>query len=83
MQRCLSNKNRIFKQFKEDFNLPYFDIANSNIDRVCYESFDTNIYINFDAELYNPIIEEKGFHIKEKSPILSSSAQISSVWAGW
>jgi hypothetical protein len=61
---------KVFKQFKEEFNLPYFDIANSNIDRVCYESYDPNIYINFDAELYNPIIEEKGFHIKEKCPTL-------------
>ena len=61
---------KVFKQFNEDFKYDYFDIVNSNIDRVCFESYDPNIYINLDAEIYNPIIIDKGFDIKEKTPLI-------------
>jgi len=47
---------RYFKAFHEKFDYDYFDISNCNVDRVCYESYDPNIYINtmgWDPEIAN------------------------------
>ena len=43
------NHPKYFAAFQEEFQFNYFDIANSNVDRVCFESYDPNIYINYDA----------------------------------
>lgn len=61
---------KIFTQFQDDFNFDYWDKSNSNIDRVCFESYDPNIYVNFDAEIYNPEIKDKGYDVKERIPLL-------------
>lgn len=61
---------KIFTQFQDDFNFDYWDKSNSNIDRVCFESYDPNIYVNFDAEIYNPEIKDKGYDVKERTPLL-------------
>jgi hypothetical protein len=61
---------KIFTQFQDDFNFDYWDKSNSNVDRVCYESYDPEIYINFEAEIYNPIIKDKGYDVKERTPLL-------------
>jgi transcriptional regulator NrdR family protein len=61
---------KVFKEFNRVFKYPYFDNANSNIDRVCFESYDPNIYFNPDAEIFEPEIKEEGFDIKERVPII-------------
>lgn len=61
---------KVFKGFQKQFNLDYFDIANSNIDRVCFESYDPNIYVNYDAEIYETPIFDEGFSFVEKVPVL-------------
>jgi hypothetical protein len=61
---------KVFHQFQEDFNFDYWDSANSNVDRVCFESYDPNIYVNFDAEIYDPIIKDKGYSVQERTPLI-------------
>lgn len=61
---------RYFKAFQEQFNYEYFDVANSNVDRVCFESYDPNIYINYKAEIFNPKIEDDGYDRIERAPLL-------------
>lgn len=61
---------KVFKAFQKEFNLDYFDIVNSNIDRVCFESYDPNIFINKDAEIYNPILKDEGYSISERVPLI-------------
>lgn len=61
---------KVFTQFQEDFNFDYWDKSNSNIDRVCFESYDINIYVNFEAEIYNPEIKDKGYDVRERTPVL-------------
>lgn len=61
---------KYFKAFQEKFNFDYFDIANCNVDRVCFESYDPNIYINYDAEIFEPKLIDKGFNISERVPLL-------------
>ena len=64
---------KYFKQFHKEYNYDYFDISNSNIDRVCFESYDKDIYINWDAEEYSPNLIDEGFDVNDKVPVLPIS----------
>lgn len=61
---------KVFKEFQNQFNYDYFDIVNSNIDRVCFESYDPDIYVNLEAEIFNPILKDEGFLLTEKVPLI-------------
>lgn len=61
---------KIFKKFKKDFNYDYFDIVTSDVSRVCFSSFDPNIYINYNAEIYNPVIIDEGYNVIDKIPLI-------------
>lgn len=64
---------RYFKAFQKQYNYEYFDKSNCNVDRVCFESYDPDIYINFDAETYEPKLIDEGFTITERVPIIPVS----------
>lgn len=62
---------KINKQFAEDYKCENFDTSGSNVDRVCFESYDPDIYVNFNPkEIYNPKIIDEGFSVYEKVPLL-------------
>jgi len=61
---------KIFTQFQEDFKFDYWDASNSNVDRVCFESYDPDIYVNYNSVIYEPIISDKGYSVQEKSPLI-------------
>ena len=61
---------KIFKEFQNRFKLDYFDIANSNVDRVCFESYDKNIFVNYEAEIFEAEIFDTGFTYSERVPTL-------------
>lgn len=54
-----SNHKRYFDALQEHFNSPYFDVTSKNISRVCYESYDPDIHVNFDSELWDTLPESK------------------------
>jgi hypothetical protein len=58
------NYKERFKAAQNYFKEKTFDVSSSNISRVCYESYDPEIYINENAELFNgielPELEEIG-----------------------
>jgi hypothetical protein len=64
---------KYFKAFAKEFDYPYFDKSNCNVDRVCYESYDPNIYINYSAKVYSPILEDNGFSITDRVPLIPIS----------
>lgn len=61
---------KYFKAFQKKFDYNYFDKVNSNVDRVCFESYDPNIYINYDAELFDAELIDEGFSVSEKTPLI-------------
>jgi hypothetical protein len=61
---------KYFKAFYKEFNYNYFDISNCNVDRVCYESYDPNIYYNYKAEEYTPKLIDDGFVVTERVPLI-------------
>lgn len=62
---------KYFKGFENRFNYDYFDSACSNIDRVCFESYDPDLYYNPNAKVFECNIEnDEGYQMTEKVPLL-------------
>ena len=61
---------KYFKAFNKQFKYDYFDISNSNVDRVCFESYDPDIYVNYEAECFNTEIIDEGYQAAVRTPIL-------------
>jgi hypothetical protein len=60
---------RRFKAFQEYIDSDYFDAANSNISRVCFESYDPDAYLNEFADVFDTLAEDVGYNVVEKTPI--------------
>jgi hypothetical protein len=61
---------KYFKAFNNHYQYEYFDKSNCNVDRVCFESYDPDIYINYNAETYEPILVDEGFDVKDRVPLI-------------
>jgi hypothetical protein len=61
---------RRFEAYKEYINSDYFDVANSNVSRVCFESYDPDAYLNEFCEVFQGITQDKGYHKAEKIAVL-------------
>lgn len=61
-----SNHRKYFKALQENYDVPEFDVSCKNESRVCYESYDPDIYINSDSELWDEMVEEVA---REVSPV--------------
>lgn len=62
--------SKIFEQFSLDYSYDYLDKSGSDLSRVCFESYDPEIYVNKDCDTYNPIIIDKGYKIKDRVPLI-------------
>jgi hypothetical protein len=58
------NHKGYFASLKDYYSCEYFDISTSDIPRVCYESYDPEIYVNYDSVLFTslslPELEDLG-----------------------
>lgn len=61
---------KYFTAFQKKFQFDYFDKSNCNIDRVCFESYDPDIYINYNATVFTPVLLDTGFESKERVSII-------------
>lgn len=61
---------KYFKAFQKEFDYDYFDISNCNVDRVCFESYDPDIYVNLDAEIFSPVLVDTGYSVNDKAPLV-------------
>jgi hypothetical protein len=48
---------RFFYGLKDYYNSPYFDISTSDVSRVCFESSDPDIYVNYESKLFDNLPE--------------------------
>lgn len=67
--------HKYFKKFEEDYPNEYLDQSGKDVSRVCFESYDPNIYINYDAKEYNPQLEERGHSVIDKVPTVKIEDQ--------
>jgi hypothetical protein len=61
---------RRFEAYKEYIQSNYFDVANSNVSRVCFESYDPDAYLNEFCEVFQGITQDKGYHKADKIAVL-------------
>jgi transcriptional regulator NrdR family protein len=61
---------KYFKAFNDKFKIPYWDNSNSDVSRVCYESYDPNCYVNYKAKVFAPTLRDEGFDIKDRVPLI-------------
>ena len=73
------NHKRYFEALNKYYNNPYFDTSCSDICRICFESYDPNIYINQESEVWTELIEEDIYEVTEevRIPIKSDNEIIS------
>lgn len=67
----VDNHKRYFNALEVHFNSEYFDKTSKNISRVCYESYDPDIYINKDSDVWDTMHEDE---YVEMNKVTSSSS---------
>jgi hypothetical protein len=61
---------KYFTAFQKEFDFDYWDKSCSNVDRVCYESYDPDIYVNLEATIFEPKLIDVGYSNSEKVPLI-------------
>lgn len=61
---------KYFAAFQKEFDFEYWDKSSCNVDRVCYESYDPDIFINYEATIFEPQLIDVGYKVTEKSPLI-------------
>lgn len=73
---CNSKEHtQYYKAFIKQFDLDFIDSSGSDVSRVCFESYDKDIYINYEAEIFKPTLIDEGFKHSEKVSILPISEE--------
>lgn len=69
-----SNKDEYRKRFKAYADYiqepEYFDIKNSNISRLCFVSYDPDLYENYEAEVFSKLNDDEGYSYSERPAML-------------
>lgn len=63
----IDNHVKYFNALQRHFDSPHFDTTSKNISRVCYESYDKNIYVNYDSEIWIEMYEEEYVEVKKST----------------
>ena len=67
----VGNYKGYFDALKKYFDSEYFDVSSSNISRLCFESYDPNIYINPKAQIFTDVEELEYTEIGTNSPLFA------------
>ncbi len=75
-----------FVSLKEHFNHPNWDDSGSDVSRFCFESYDPDIYINYDSERWleiaEPEIQDIGT-LEPLVPVTSSNIIVNNLLTWW
>ena len=77
--KCDRDEHKLyFVALEKYFDCEYFDTSCKNISRACYESFDSEIYINYDSAIWTEKAEEEGYNYTDREPqiVLKETNQI-------
>lgn len=81
----IDNHHKYFNALRSYYSSQYFDPTSKNISRVCYESYDPNIHVNYDSDIWT---EKEDDDYEERSvtditiPIRDSS-KIADILVKW
>jgi len=65
----IDNHKNYFNSLEKHFDSKYFDTTSKNISRVCYESYDPEIYINVDSRLWDRLEEAEYVELDRSSSV--------------
>jgi len=57
-----------FRALMEYFNREDFDPKNGNLSRVCYESYDPDLYYNADSQTFTDMVDDQPYRLAHESP---------------
>lgn len=60
-----------FDSIKEYYNSPYFDISCSDISRLCFESYDAELFVNELSEIYTDYVSPEYTELGTHTPIFA------------
>lgn len=63
----IQEHKRYFNSLRDYFDSEHFDITSKNISRVCYESYDDDLYINIDSKLWDKKSEHEYRPVDKKT----------------
>jgi hypothetical protein len=65
----LHEHKRRFNAWNDYMPSTRFDVKNKNVSRVCFESYDPEIFVNLECEEFKLIDQDKGYQYIEKVPV--------------
>jgi len=67
--KCDRDEHKLyFTALEKYFDCEYFDTSCKNISRACYESFDPEIFVNYESKLWTEKAEEQGYQFTDREP---------------
>lgn len=66
----IENHKLYFDALEKYYNNSHFDTTSKNISRICFESYDPNIYINTNSKLWIEKLENQQFDYRDKAPLI-------------
>lgn len=76
---CTANEHdQYFNALRDYYQNTHFDVAANGVSRVCYESYDPNIYVNKASVLFDEKMPNEGFTVYDKEPqfMITNEAEI-------
>ena len=64
----INNHKLYFESLSDYFDNSHFDSTSKNISRICFESYDPNIFINKDSKVWDSKKEYQSYNYVDKAP---------------
>lgn len=82
------NHKNYFLSLQDHFDSDYFDVTSKNISRVCYESYDSEIYVNMNSKLWDSMVVEEPKQLDRKRiistiPITNENTIVNRLMKWW
>ena len=67
--KCDRDEHKLyFTALEKYFDCEYFDTSCKNISRACYESYDPEIFVNYESKIWTTKSEEEGYNFTDREP---------------
>ncbi len=76
---AVADHKAYFKALQDFYNIEYFDVSCSNVSRVCYTSYDPDMYFNPDSEEWIEMETNEHYEFATNTPVLKLRTEINIV----
>lgn len=69
----IDNHKLYFNALRDYYNTEEFDVTSKNLSRVCYESYDPDIYVNYDSDVWTDMSVDEDIVVNKltSTPVLT------------